>query len=284
MRDLQSIQVKDFETTSKKSLIGGVGSGFLDYFDTFRKKSNQNLVVLIKPLLPASTPASSPAVMAVEKTKEKIRSQGLVQHVVELVEEHKTGLIVTGHSLGAAVSSLFIADFSRDNNDLLIKYRGNLHVKDAASPKRLGFYCINFGSPRVFDVKATKAVESYRTSTNPHLYEHLRYVNDGDFVTSLPRNWWQILYHVGSPIYAKELSAKWQYVTNQPNFGIDSLSGYFYQSTDFLLSKAADHSLSTKLGYMKQFKQSNGFHPAIESCQQPQVKKLYQALPLKIEE
>lgn len=275
-RDLTSIFVKPLE--GKPRLV--VGGGFLDFYETFRQqeRSEEKVKLMIKPAPKGEVDSE------LERLQRVRLSQGLLRHVAQLVEEHKTGLIVTGHSLGGAISSLFMADFANEYKDLVVNYCGNL--SDNAEQKRLGFYCVTFGSPRVFDQNSSRFVEHYRSGmASPKLlYEHLRFVNAGDVITAMPRNWWNVLCHVGHPIYAKELSGRWEAMRSTVNFGIDSLRDYYYQGADFVVSAAKDHLLSSSHGYNRQFTRSDAYTKAIASIQDQQMKASFLNLPLQVED
>jgi hypothetical protein len=74
-----------------------------------------------------------------------LRKEGLFDEVVRLIKEtNSSGLLVTGHSLGAALSALFCTEFFHDDD------RANLLID---KPIRI----VTFGSPKIFDIDSCKS-------------------------------------------------------------------------------------------------------------------------------
>ncbi len=84
------------------------------------------------------------------------------------------GLIIAGHSLGGAVSTLFYAELLHDYPEIVEKLGDNLKI-------------VTFGSPRAVDLRLADKLDH-----SPAV--HIRFVNDNDVVTSMPPANMQLLY------------------------------------------------------------------------------------------
>lgn len=88
----------------------------------------------------------------------------LLDHCVAQAQQYG-GLLLTGHSLGGALATLFTAELHHDHPELFESGRMKL---------------VTFGSPKVFDRDTAQ-----RLSDNTG-FRHLRFVNDADVITMMP--------------------------------------------------------------------------------------------------
>lgn len=92
--------------------------------------------------------------------------------VIEFIYKYQPlRLVITGHSLGGALATLFSYDIIRDG-----LYKGHLN-------------CVTFGSPRVGNIRFARHYNSIMPN-------NIRIVNGDDLVTTLPP-WWMFYKHVG---------------------------------------------------------------------------------------
>lgn len=190
-------------------------------------------------------------------------TKDIYEELVCLMERFPTGLIVTGHSLGGAAASCFMADFAIDHADLLQR-------RVAEEGKCIGVHCVTFGSPRVFDFDTKKAVEALRTTggaNKQELYSNTRYTNDGDVVAAMPKYDTGMYYHVGVPIAAKESESVWYKLpeASYHNFAMDIWKGLGGELSDFVWEEAATHRLGTKTGYTGKFLYNENFVKVVEA-------------------
>ncbi len=105
----------------------------------------------------------------------------LIAEIMHLSKDLSEGLLIIGHSLGAACANVFFAELLTDYEDKVTANREKIHV-------------VTFGGPRSFTVETAQFV-------NKAKIEILRFVNNDDIITKLPPP--EIPYvHVGTPFFA----------------------------------------------------------------------------------
>lgn len=138
-QDATSVILTDF-TLKQSGTIGKVANGFFDAYQNFRDKDPQ-----------------------------------FFAHVLKSAASRGNKLLITGHSLGGAISQCLAAEL--------------LHMK------KYKIALITFGSPRAFDPVLNKKLQGYAFDKC-----HLRFVNFGDVVTAVPPVFLDFE-HTGAPAY-----------------------------------------------------------------------------------
>lgn len=181
--------------------------------------------------------------------------QNLFDYVVSVAKEKKCRVLIAGHSLGAAVGNLF----------------GTMLYNDCDADSRPAIGLITFGSPRTF-------VESSAESVDNYSYRHLRFVNDGDLITTLGDEADEPLMHTGEAIFCSKVATEGQLVSidgsaknfppNPPHV-LDSVS---LMST-FIYNKAQTHRMGCKGGYIDAMVSSSNYTSALASIADDEAMK-----------
>eukprot|EP01035_Chromulina_nebulosa_P017889 gene17889-23505_t len=100
---------------------------------------------------------------------------GIFDLIIERGLKSKQGILVCGHSLGAAVGLLLAAELHTDYGD------------------SIPIHLVTFGSPRIFDKETSSRVHKF------DLRHHMRFINSGDLVTVLGEQSTIPLTHSGTP-------------------------------------------------------------------------------------
>ena len=197
-RDVQAMKTT-LLYTSKGKVVGECGSGFFEMHSE-----------LLKPQYHAPIPMNEgDHIQGVHHAHRS--SSGLIQDdplppvntpypvndrvpvgIIRLMDTIKTnmkatnyaGLIICGHRLGGAVSTLFYAELLHDYPEIVEKLGDRLKV-------------VTFGSPRAVDLRLADVLDH-----SPAV--HLRFVNDNDIITALPTANMQLFYHWGKCLFAPE--------------------------------------------------------------------------------
>ncbi len=205
----------------------------------------------------------------------------IYEEILLLMNAFPTGLIVTGHSLGGATATAFIASFALDHADLFESRK--------VSKGCFGIHCISFGSPRVFDYDSTMKIEELRktgSKTGGPLYRNLRFANDKDVITAMPPASYSMYYHAGDGFFTKENESDWYKLHDDKyrNFAFDVVDGMFNEIDDFIAEKAECHRLVTSSGYVSKFLNNELFMKAVEEIKEEEVKHGFMKVKQRMEE
>lgn len=182
----------------------------------------------------------------------------LLETVLRNVGSAENGLLICGHSLGGAVSTLFYAELLADHPEIVERYCPG----DKCSKGSIKI--VTFGAPRAVDLRLAD-----RLDNSPA--QHLRFVNDNDVITAAPPRRLQLFSHWGKCFFAPErfhdekVFARKFMVVHDPwssanslggrDFGVDRLSQYGLckELLECLRDLFAAHMLSKEKGYAGQF-------------------------------
>ncbi len=184
--------------------------------------------------------------------------QRLMDVVLRNMDYADNGLIICGHSLGGAVSTLFYAELLHDYPELVEKYKNKIHV-------------VTFGSPRAVDLRLADKLDQSPVT-------HLRFVNDNDIITAVPPRRLELFYHWGKCLFAPErfyddqasYARRWLVMhdpkritctegtkvhINKEDFGVDRLhsNGIWTEFIECIRDNFAAHMLTQEKGYAGQF-------------------------------
>ncbi len=246
-RDLKAARTTHLYT-SKGRIAGLCGEGFFEMHSE-----------LLKPQYPKRATAAYSDDPLVGSEKAAITLIDVVMHSMKITGNR--GLIISGHSLGGAVSTLFFAEMLFDDK-----------FKESCGEENVRV--VTFGSPRAVDLRL-----AHRLDQSPAI--HLRFVNDNDVVTSGPTKDMQMFYHWGKAFFAPiERISEWNnwIVVYDPkrayfghhsdhhpphqerlefiDFGVDRLKnnyGFAQEVSDCIRDGFAPHKLTEKKGYGGQF-------------------------------
>jgi hypothetical protein len=112
-----------------------------------------------------------------------LRDLQLIEHAIEMTQKYGA-LILSGHSLGGALATLFSAELRYD-------YPEHFDVKHLK--------LFTFGCPRVWDKETALMIDSIGGD-----FRHVRLVNDTDFIAMMPLAKLNLLYHTGEVYFATD--------------------------------------------------------------------------------
>lgn len=117
---------------------------------------------------------------------------GLIEYVMDQVKQFQSGLLVTGHSLGGAIATVFTAEVLHDYSEVF---------------SQQPLTQVTFGAPRVFDKVTALKLNSMN-------FRNLRFVNEKDLIPTLPH--WQMrsLYHTGDCCFAQGGRRLWHTIVS----------------------------------------------------------------------
>ena len=116
--------------------------------------------------------------------------KSFIEKAVELarsLSSNKPQIVITGHSLGAALATLCAVCMRKEYPDIDVQL-------------------VTFGSPRVFHIDSLNDIA-------PYLPSHLRFANDGDLVSILGNQDGANLEHTGTSLYCPAPSQEWIKIT-----------------------------------------------------------------------
>ncbi len=116
----------------------------------------------------ANTDNTTTATTTTTTTIRKTVERNFIEQLLHLINKHDNGVILTGHSLGAACALVFLLELIRKYNgtELISKYKHHIHLITFASPKAINDELAQF--------------------VNQLPIVHLRFVNNDDFLTLMP--------------------------------------------------------------------------------------------------
>ena len=162
-----------------------------------------------------------------------LRSFGLIPFIVDYMKKYNSGLLVTGHSIGGAVSLLFVSELLIDYPELF-----------DANPVHL----ITFGSPRVFTPSSAAMIHDLMKA-KPNL-NFIRIVNRRDIISMLPSSNSRSLVHIGAAYYLGKQSIEVFTGEIHVNFPLDK-EGMMHRVAQFVNSKAVFHRMDPPMcGYL----------------------------------
>eukprot|EP00607_Mallomonas_marina_P000437 CAMPEP_0182437184 /NCGR_PEP_ID=MMETSP1167-20130531/84867_1 /TAXON_ID=2988 /ORGANISM="Mallomonas Sp, Strain CCMP3275" /LENGTH=454 /DNA_ID=CAMNT_0024629999 /DNA_START=102 /DNA_END=1467 /DNA_ORIENTATION=+ len=228
----------------------------------------------------------------------------LLSWCVNKAEEYQ-GLLLCGHSLGGAVSSLISAELRYDYPATFDKYPLKLvtfgcprvfdkETAQVIDHKGLNYRHIRFvndadmGCPRVFDKETAQVIDHKGLN-----YRHIRFVNDADIVTMLPFNKMELRYHSGEPYFATEesngfypipLSHQFDFSPEPPSDLEVTVHGSIHmidQALRFAAGGGEPHFIAVAGGYMDRIINSNVYKEAVKSL--PDLyRESFESLPYDI--
>ena len=162
-----------------------------------------------------------------------LRSFGLIDFIINKMKEFNSGLLVTGHSIGGAVSVLF-------TSELLIDYPELFDTNP--------IHLITFGSPRVFTPSSAATIhELMKAKPN---FKFIRIVNRRDIISMLPSSSSRSLVHIGTAYYLGKQAIEIFSGDVHVNFPQDK-EGMFERMIHFVNSKGVFHRMDPALyGYL----------------------------------
>ena len=165
-----------------------------------------------------------------------LRAFGLIKYIVDLVLKHKTGLMISGHSIGGTAAVLFACELLIDYADLF---------------DNCPLYLVTFGSPRIFKRDSALKI-SAMMAAKPQLH-FLRVVNEKDIVPLLPFSSSCLLYHIGQPFLLKDKVVEVHLADVDTNFPRHS------SDANFLLANISAHYIHSDEGYFERLVISSEF-------------------------
>jgi hypothetical protein len=239
LSDLESLIPEKF-TTSIGTEVGQTGLGFWNHYSAIRKV--------------------------------KIDDEGMLEKTVKAAKANPdAGILIAGHSLGAAAATLCAAELYADNKD------------------KFKILIVTFGSPRVFDEATTETVSNFEG------IRHLRFINTGDMITTFGGEALTPLCHTGIPIVFPPVAAPavddenpgvperhldWHVIpkTHSQNYSLVPKS-VVTAMQNFALSAASSHSVSAAnsngKSYLDKFLISATFLNALNDVKDPVAKKSF---------
>lgn len=182
---------------------------------------------------------------AVCSVRDQEDNKNIVETAIEYAKAYGNEIIISGHSLGAAMANLCAAYIRHEFPEVEVTL-------------------VTFGSPRVF---TSPTVSTTSTSTR-----HLRFVNPGDLITLLGDELELKLHHVVAPILKHKNN--WHNLPETGDFvnfpyNPVNFDANFALFKGFLSTKANKHRLTTPDGYHDQVFNSHAYQSAVKSLQEP---------------
>mmetsp|Transcript_7663 Transcript_7663/g.6855 ORF Transcript_7663/g.6855 Transcript_7663/m.6855 type:complete len:483 (-) Transcript_7663:167-1615(-) len=177
------------------------------------------------------------------------KETGIFDLIIERGLKSKQGILICGHSLGAAIGLLLAAELHTDYGD------------------SIPIHLVTFGSPRIFDKETSSRVHKF------DLRHHMRFINSGDLVTVLGEQSTIPLTHSGIPYIFPPIitsddsqsddliviheSNSFDWSLRPPDIGRATLT--------FAAAEGRYHRLKGNGGYFHRFRQCKAFIQSLKS-------------------